>query len=68
MRWRGGQLSLNAISPGNKMVDFRDSTNDLKILPCDIYNYAVRSLNEVDRLKKEGRVYIAHIKARRMGK
>ena len=64
MRWRGGQLSLNAVCPGNKMVDFRDSTKELKILPCDIYNYAVRSLEEINRLKTEGRVYIAHIKGK----
>ena len=42
MRWRGGQLSLNAICNGSKMTDFRDSTAGIKILPCSKYNRAVR--------------------------
>ena len=64
MRWRGGQLSLNAICPGNKMIDFRDSTSSVKILPCDIYNKAVTSKKEVKILINEDKSYIAHIKGK----
>ena len=64
MRWRGGQLSLNAVCPGSKMLDFRDSTQTLKILPCDLYNYTVRDKLEIKTLKEENKVYIAHIKGR----
>ena len=64
MRWRGGQLSLNAVCPGNKMVDYRDSTSELKILPCEIYNYAIRSLSQIEQMKKEGKIYIAHVKGK----
>ena len=64
MRWRGGQLSLNAVCPGSKMLDFRDSTQTLKILPCDLYNYTVRDKLEIKTLKQENKVYIAHIKGR----
>lgn len=64
MRWRGGQLSLNAICPGIKMVDWRDSDEVLKILPCRKYNLAVKSIKEVPLLEKENSVYIAHIKGR----
>ena len=64
MRWRGGQLSLNAICHGIKMPDFRDSSGHAKILPCDKYNYAVRSKEEVAILAKEGTKYIAHVKGK----
>ena len=64
MRWRGGQLSLNAICRGSKMTDFRDSSKHVKILPCSRYNYAVRSREEVEHLAKDGAKYIAHIKGK----
>ena len=64
MRWRGGQLSLNAICGGSKMTDFRDSNEVIKILPCSKYNFAVRHKDEVKQLKKANRVYIAHIKGK----
>ena len=64
MRWRGGQLSLNAVCPGSKMLDFRDSTQTLKILSCDLYNYTVRDKREIKTLKEENKVYIAHIKGK----
>lgn len=64
MRWRGGQLSLNAVCPGSKMLDFRDSTQTLKILSCDLYNYTVRDKLEIKTLKEENKVYIAHIKGK----
>jgi len=64
MRWRGGQLSLNAICQGSKMADFRDSSASLKILPCSIYNYAVPNKDIIPDLKKTGQVYIAHIKGK----
>ena len=64
MRWRGGQLSLNAICSGSKMSDFRDSNKKLKILPCSRYNYAVRSKDEVAKFSQEGIKYIAHIKGK----
>ncbi len=64
MRWRGGQLSLNAICEGIKFVDFRDSLGGLKILPCNIYNYAVRDKGEVNTLKDNRKVYVAHIKGK----
>ena len=64
MRWRGGQLSLNAICKGNKLVDFRDSTESIKILPCRKYNHAVRSMEDIDGLKIRDYVYIAHIKGK----
>ena len=63
MRWRGGQLSLNAVCPGNKMLDARDSNRYLKILPCSIYNYAVKSKNEINSLREKN-IYIAHIKGK----
>ena len=65
MRWRGGQLSLNAVCPGSKMLDFRDSNRILKVLSCDLYNYTVRSKSEVAVLRRENKVYIAHIKGKR---
>ena len=64
MRWRGGQLSLNAICNGGKMIDYRDSTDKLSILPCDVFNYTVKQASEIEELKREGRVYIAHIKGK----
>ncbi len=64
MRWRGGQLSLNAICPGSKMLDSRDSNKWLKVLPCNIYNKAVMGPNEVNQLQQENRIYIAHIKGK----
>ena len=64
MRWRGGQLSLNAICKGVKMTDFRDSTDGIKILPCSKYNRAVRSKEEVHYLAKKKYTYVAHIKGK----
>ena len=64
MRWRGGQLSLNAICNGVKMSDFRDSTAGIKILSCDKYNRAVRSKDEVHYLSRNTDTYIAHIKGK----
>ena len=64
MRWRGGQLSLNAICPGSKMIDSRDSSGWLKILPCRIYNKAVTGKEEVYKLRKENRTFVAHIKGK----
>ena len=64
MRWRGGQLSLNAVCPGSKMLDFRDSSRALKILSCDLYNYTVRDKSEIVDLKREDKVYVAHIKGK----
>ena len=64
MRWRGGQLSLNAVCPGSKMLDARDSCGWLKILPCNIYNYAVMSKAEVNTIRAKNRAYFAHIKGK----
>ena len=64
MRWRGGQLSLNAICPSSKMVDFRDSNEHIKILPCSKYNYAVSNKAEVSTLAKENLIHVAHIKGK----
>ena len=64
MRWRGGQLSLNAICHGSKMTDFRDSTTDIKVLPCCKYNQAVTKMEDVSKLKTEDYAYIAHIKGK----
>lgn len=64
MRWRGGQLSLNAICRGSKMPDFRDSDKAVKILPCSRYNYAVQSKQEVSQLRRLGKAYVAHIKGK----
>ena len=64
MRWRGGQLSLNAICPGSKLVDFRDSNKSLKILPYSKYNLAVRSADAVHSLADQNSVYVAHIKGK----
>ena len=69
MRWRGGQLSLNAICEGSKMCDFRDSDKSLKALPCSIYNRTVRDPNEIGPLARRREVYIAHIKGKaKLGK
>ena len=46
------------------MIDYRDSTDEICILPCDIFNYTVRRASEIQELKKENRVYIAHIKGK----
>ena len=54
MRWRGGQLSLNAIA-GSKMLDFRDSNRILKVLSCDLYNYTVRHKSRL-KSRKENKV------------
>ncbi len=64
MRWRGGQLSLNAVCNGSKMADFRDSTKGIKILPCRKYNQAVSKMEDVSKLKAEKYAYIAHIKGK----
>lgn len=64
MRWRGGQLSLNAVCSGCKMIDFRDSTNDIKILPCSKFNRAVKSKEEVNNLSRNQEVYVAHLKGK----
>ena len=64
MRWRGGQLSLNAVCPGSKMVDLRDSNTWIKVLPCNIYNKAVMSPNEVNQLRRDNMTYVAHIKGK----
>ena len=64
MRWRGGQLSLNAVCKGVKLLDPRDSSKDVKILPCRKYNYAVKSKDEVFKLKRNSYVHIAHIKGK----
>lgn len=64
MRWRGGQLSLNAICNGNKMTDFRDSSHEIKVLPCSKYNYSVSKKSEVSSLRKQNKAYIAHIKGK----
>jgi len=64
MRWRGGQLSLNAICKGAKLIDARDSNHHLKVLPCSKYNYAVQTSNDVEKLRSEKKVYIAHIKGK----
>ena len=64
MRWRGGQLSLNAICNGSKMADFRDSTEAIKILPCRKYNQPVLKMEDVRKLKAESYAYIAHIKGK----
>ena len=64
MRWRGGQLSLNAICKGAKLIDARDSNHNLKILPCSRYNHAVQASDDVQKLRSEKKVYIAHIKGK----
>ena len=64
MRWRGGQLSLNAICNNTKMLDFRDSSKAVKVLPCSKYNYAVRNKDEVHDLQDQGKIYVAHIKGK----
>ena len=64
MRWRGGQLSLNAACRACKLIDFRDSTKNIKLLPCNKYNYAVQNKAEVHLLKQKGEIYIAHIKGK----
>ena len=64
MRWRGGQLSLNAACGACKLIDFRDSTTNIKLLPCNKYNYAVQNKAEVHLLKQKEEIYIAHIKGK----
>jgi hypothetical protein len=64
MRWRGGQLSLNAVCASSKMCDFRDSNEDIRYLPCSTYNRTVRSTKEVSTLDTQDTVYIAHIKGK----
>ena len=64
MRWRGGQLSLNAICSGSKMTDFRDSTKAIKILPCRKYNQTVTKMDDVNKLKAKNYAYIAHVKGK----
>ena len=64
MRWRGGQLSLNAVCTGIKMIDCRDSDSSIKILPCKTFNRPVTKIKEVQQLKKENYAYIAHIKGK----
>ena len=60
----GGQLSLNAVIPSIKMVDFRDSIDNIYILDCNEFNYAVRSFDEVKILEENQDKFIAHVKGK----
>lgn len=65
MRWRGGQLSLNAILTGGKMKTHMSSDDlRLKILDCHRFNRAVSSIAEVEDLLKQGETYVAHMKGK----
>ena len=74
MRWRGGQLSINAISPGVRHVSYLDSTDYIGLMPAEKYNYTARSLNlnsrkhelinkgELNQILKS--IWILHIKGK----
>lgn len=65
MRWRGGQLSLNAMLDGGKMkTQMSSGESTLKILDCAHFNKAVNNIADVDILQKDGEVYVAHIKGK----
>ena len=65
MRWRGGQLSLNAMLAGGKMKNQMSSQElEIKILDCRLFNHPVSSMTEAERLHRSGIVYIAHIKGK----
>ncbi|MDB4682085.1 hypothetical protein OAE68_00220 [Synechococcus sp. AH-551-A10] len=63
-RWRGGQLSLNAVCQGGSLVDWRDSTKNVKILNCDYYNRKIKNVKEIAQIRAEGRAYIVHLKGK----
>ncbi len=64
MKWRGGQLSLNAICPGIKNTTFMDSNKSIMILPSDKYNHNPPSLSAIrDAIAKES-IYACHLKGR----
>ena len=65
MRWRGGQLSLNAMLTGGKMKTSMSSQNlCIKILDCNRFNYSVSKIEDVDNLRRARRVYVAHVKGK----
>lgn len=65
MRWRGGQLSLNAMLSGGKMKNSMSSESfGIKILDCTRFNYSVSKIHDVDNLRTAKSVYIAHVKGK----
>lgn len=65
MRWRGGQLSLNAMLDGGKMkTQMSSRDNALKILDCSRFNKAVSNIADVNILIKGGEAYVAHVKGK----
>ncbi len=51
-KWRGGQLSINAISPGVRHVNFLDSNDYIRLLPAEDYNHTAKYMN-LNTLNKE---------------
>ena len=49
-RWRGGQLSLNGTCNAGRMITYKDSTENIILLPCDKYNRTIYSYSEVKEL------------------
>ena len=63
-RWRGGQLSLNAICGGGNMISRQDSTKNLKILPSNKFNRSIKTVEERDALMNSNDCFIGHFKGR----
>lgn len=64
-RWRGGQLSLNAVVAARGLLNYRTQTLfdgvKIEILPCDLYNYWVEPMAPMDEVPWEEK-YILHLK------
>lgn len=63
-RWRGGQLSLNAICNAGRMVTYRDSTDHISFLPCGKYNRTIYSYAEISSAKVERSAFAVHAKGK----
>ena len=65
MRWRGGQLSLNAICPNIRNLCFLDSDPYISFLPSEYFNYSspnIRSISDF-RVAMKNR-WIVHLKGK----
>ncbi|HVQ12917.1 MAG TPA: hypothetical protein VMS40_04975 [Vicinamibacterales bacterium] len=64
-RWRGGQLSLNAVALPEQITGSRTWSTDgirIRMFPCNDYNYWVQPKNLSVRPKSWDRKFVLHLK------
>lgn len=68
-RWRGGQLSLNAVCaayrPFSPFRVARAGGLDLRFLPCDTFNFALGDGESLESSRRLGERYVMHYKGPR---